>query len=37
MGAGSPFLYGIANRALIPFGLHQVMNYFLYYTEVGAS
>ncbi|ALD66338.1 PTS transporter subunit EIIC [Spiroplasma cantharicola] len=37
MGAGAPLLYGIANRALIPFGLHQVINYFLYYTSVGAT
>lgn len=35
MGAGAPFLYGVINRALIPFGLHQVVNYFLYYTSVG--
>lgn len=37
MGAGAPLLYGITNRALIPFGLHQVINYFLYYTSVGAT
>ncbi|WP_339030589.1 PTS transporter subunit EIIC [Spiroplasma endosymbiont of Cantharis nigra] len=37
MGAGAPLLYGMANRALIPFGLHQVINYFLYYTSVGAT
>ncbi|WHQ36581.1 PTS transporter subunit EIIC [Spiroplasma sp. SV19] len=36
MGAGGPFLYGFTNRLLIPFGLHQVVNYFLYYTAVGA-
>jgi PTS system maltose and glucose-specific IIC component len=37
MGAGAPLMYGIANRALVPFGLHQVINYFLYYTAVGTS
>lgn len=37
MGAGAPLLFGMANRALIPFGLHQVINYFLYYTSVGAT
>jgi len=37
MDAGAPFLYGVANRLLLPFGLHQVLNYFLYYTEMGAT
>ncbi|QGS52072.1 PTS transporter subunit EIIC [Spiroplasma tabanidicola] len=37
LDAGAPFLYGVANRALIPFGLHQVLNYFLYYTSVGGE
>ncbi|ARU91006.1 PTS system, N-acetylglucosamine-specific IIA component PTS system, N-acetylglucosamine-specific IIB component PTS system, N-acetylglucosamine-specific IIC component [Spiroplasma clarkii] len=37
LGPASPFLYGVTNRALIPFGLHQVTNYFLYYTSVGTT
>jgi len=37
MDAGAPLMYGIANRLLLPFGLHQVLNYFLYYTAMGAT
>ncbi|WP_434328594.1 PTS transporter subunit EIIC [Mycoplasma capricolum subsp. capricolum] len=37
LGAFSPFLYYSLNRALIPFGLHQVLNFFIYYTPVGAQ
>ncbi|WFQ93091.1 PTS transporter subunit EIIC [Mycoplasma feriruminatoris] len=37
LNAFAPFLYGTTNRALNPFGLHHVVNYFLYYTEVGTS
>ncbi|WP_027063482.1 PTS transporter subunit EIIC [Mesoplasma seiffertii] len=35
MGVAAPFMYGSIIRMLIPFGLHHVLNYFLYYTEVG--
>ncbi|AUF83215.1 PTS sugar transporter subunit IIC [Mesoplasma syrphidae] len=35
MGVAAPFIYGSFIRMLIPFGLHHVLNYFLYYTEVG--
>ncbi|KNG79229.1 PTS transporter subunit EIIC [Mycoplasma sp. HU2014] len=37
LGAFSPFLYYSLNRALIPFGLHQVLNFFIYYTPVGGQ
>lgn len=37
MEAGAPLLYGITNKLLIPFGLHQVINSFLYYSSVGGS
>ncbi|AGJ90520.1 PTS transporter subunit EIIC [Mycoplasma putrefaciens] len=37
LGAFSPFLYASAERALLPFGIHHVLNFFVYYTPVGAS
>ncbi|MDI4567675.1 MAG: PTS sugar transporter subunit IIC [Mycoplasma sp.] len=35
IGAGAPFLYGLLERLLLPFGLHQILNNMLYYTQVG--
>ncbi|WFQ91388.1 PTS sugar transporter subunit IIC [Mycoplasma feriruminatoris] len=37
LGAFSPFLYASAERALLPFGIHHVLNFFVYYTPVGAK
>ncbi|WP_434329466.1 PTS transporter subunit EIIC [Mycoplasma capricolum subsp. capricolum] len=36
LGAFSPFLYASAERALLPFGIHHVLNFFVYYTPIGA-
>lgn len=37
LGAGGSFLYGLTNRLLLPFGLHNVPNAILRYTAAGGT
>jgi phosphotransferase system glucose/maltose/N-acetylglucosamine-specific IIC component len=36
-GGINSLIYGIVNRALVPFGMHHVMNTMLWFTNIGGQ